>query len=114
VPARHNGSRHRRSAGPTSPVAAGFALRNALAQQNARLPNGSGQADLTMPHPPTCKVCGHPVVAAKSHEIPAAKAAKMFRTFKCECGKAARVRCFNGLGTYWIECDDGHGKGGPA
>jgi hypothetical protein len=67
-----------------------------------------------MTHPPICKVCGDPVISAKNHDIPAARASKMFRAFLCECGKPARVRCFNGLGTYWIECDDGHGKGRPA
>jgi hypothetical protein len=67
-----------------------------------------------MTHPPTCKVGGHAVVAAKNHDIPAAKAAKVFRTFTCECSKVARVRCFKVAGTYWIECDDGHGRGRPA
>ena len=30
-----------------------------------------GHADLTMPHAPACKVCGHPVFDAKNHDIPA-------------------------------------------
>jgi hypothetical protein len=61
-----------------------------------------------------CKVCGHPVVAAKNHDIPAARAATMFPSMKCRCGKPARVRCFNGVGTVWTECEDGHGVGRPA
>ena len=32
--------------------------------------------------------------------------AKMFPIVICECGKPARVRCFNGVGTYWMECED--------
>jgi hypothetical protein len=67
-----------------------------------------------MSAPPACKVCGHPVVAAKNHDIPAPKSVQMFPKFKCKCGKAAYVRCFNGLGTIWIECEDGHGAGRPA
>jgi hypothetical protein len=72
-----------------------------------------------MPHPPACKVCGHPVFDPKNHDVPAARAAKMFEVFRCKCGKPARVRCFNGIGTYWIgtywiECEDGHGMGRPA
>ena len=67
-----------------------------------------------MPHAPACKVCGHPVVAAKDHDILAARAATMFPRFTCKCGKFARVRCSNGLGTYWVECEDGHGRGRPA
>jgi hypothetical protein len=55
----------------------------------------------------------------KNHDVPAARAAKMFEVFRCKCGKPARVRCFNGIGTYWIgtywiECEDGHGMGRPA
>jgi RNase P subunit RPR2 len=61
-----------------------------------------------------CKVCGYPVVSAKNHDIPAARAAKMFPVFTCKCGKPARIRCFNGLGTCWVECEDGHGRGRPA
>ncbi len=38
----------------------------------------------------------------------------MFPIMTCQCGKAARVRCFNGVGTYWTECEDGHGVGRPA
>jgi len=38
----------------------------------------------------------------------------MFPAMVCKCGKAARVRCFNGVGTYWVECEDGHGLGRPA
>ena len=30
----------------------------------------------------------------------------MFEAFKCKCGKPTRVRCFNGIGTYWIECGE--------
>ena len=63
---------------------------------------------------PACKVCGHPMVAAKNHDIPAPRAAKMFPLMTCKCGKAARVRCSNGLGTYWVEFEDGHGVGRPA
>ena len=67
-----------------------------------------------MTHAAACKVCGHAVVAAKDHDILAARAATMFPRFTCKCGKFARVRCYNGLGTYWVECDDGHGRGRPA
>ena len=67
-----------------------------------------------MPHPSACKICGHPVFDAKNHDVPAARAAKMFPTMTCECGKAARVRCSNGVGTYWVECEDGHGRERPA
>jgi hypothetical protein len=35
--------------------------------------------------------------AAKDHDIP-----------------FARVRYSNGLGTYWVECEDGHGRGREA
>jgi len=35
----------------------------------------------------------------------------MFPIMTCKCGKPARVRCFNGVGTYWTECEDGHGRG---
>ncbi len=62
---------------------------------------------------PACNVCGHPVVSAKNHDVPALRAAKMFPRFHCDCGKPARVRCFNGRGTYWIECEDGHGRARP-
>lgn len=65
-------------------------------------------------HAPACKVCGHPVFDAKNHDIPAPRAAKMFPLMTCKCGMPARVRCFNGNGTYWVECDDGHGRGRPA
>ena len=67
-----------------------------------------------MPQPSACKVCGHPVFNAKNHDVPAARAAKMFPAMICKCGKPARVRCFNGVGTYWVECEDGHGRGRPA
>jgi RNase P subunit RPR2 len=67
-----------------------------------------------MPHPSACKVCGHPVFDAKNHDVPAPRAAKMFPTVTCKCGKPARVRCFNGVGIYWVECEDGHGRGRPA
>jgi hypothetical protein len=53
--------------------------------------------------PLACKVCGHPVFDAKSHDIPAPRAAKMFPSMTCKCGKVARVRCFNGLGACWTE-----------
>ena len=69
-------------------------------------------ADMT--HALACKVCGHPVFDAKSHDIPALRAAKMFPIMTCKCGKPARVRCFNGVGTYWVECEDGHGRGRSA
>ena len=65
-------------------------------------------------HRPACKICGHPIVAVEDHDIPAPRAAKMFTSFTCNCGKPARVRCFNGLGTYFIECEDGHGRPRPA
>jgi hypothetical protein len=64
-------------------------------------------------HAPACKVCGHPVFDARNHNIPAARAAKMFQAVKCVCGKIARVRCFNGVGTFWTECEEGHGQGRP-
>jgi hypothetical protein len=67
-----------------------------------------------MANAPACDVCGHPVVAVRDHNIPAPRAAKMFQTVTCRCGKPARVRCFNGVGTYWVECEDGHGVGRPA
>ena len=67
-----------------------------------------------MAHPPACKVCGYPLVSAKNHDILAARAAKMFPRVKCKCGKLGRVRCSNGLGSYWVECEDGHGVGRPA
>ena len=67
-----------------------------------------------MAHPPACKVCGHPVFDPKNHDISAPRAAKMFPIMTCKCGKLARVRCFNGVGTYWTECEDGHGRGRPA
>ena len=67
-----------------------------------------------MNHAMPCSVCGHPIVAAKNHDIPAPRAAKMFPMFRCKCGKPARGRCFNGVGTYWVECEDGHGHGRPA
>ena len=35
----------------------------------------------------------------------------MFPIMTCHCGKPARVGCFNGVGTYWTECEDGHGRG---
>jgi hypothetical protein len=38
----------------------------------------------------------------------------MFPAMICRCGKPARVRCFNGIGTYWVECEDGHGRSRPA
>jgi len=65
-----------------------------------------------MLHRPPCKICGHLIFAARDHDIPAPRAAKMFTSFTCNCGKPARVRCFNGLGTYFIECEDGHGGRG--
>jgi hypothetical protein len=52
-------------------------------------------------------------IDAKNHDVPAARAATMFPRFTCRCGKFARVRCSNGLGTYWTECEDGHGRGRP-
>jgi hypothetical protein len=67
--------------------------------------------DEEMTSPPACAVCGYPVFDAKNHDIPAARAVKMFPVFPCKCGKAARIRCFSGLGTCWVECDDGHGHG---
>ncbi len=67
-----------------------------------------------MPHPPACSVCGYPVFDAKNHEVPASRAAKMFPIMPCHCGKPAHVRCFNGIGTYWIECEDGHARERPA
>jgi hypothetical protein len=67
-----------------------------------------------MPQPSACRVCGHPVFNAKNHDVPAPRAAKMFPAMICKCGKPARVRCFNGVGTYWVECEDGHGRGRPA
>ena len=67
-----------------------------------------------MSHAPACKVCGHLVVAVRNHDVPAPRAARVFPTFTCKCGKPARVRCFNGLSTYWVECEDGHGVGRPA
>jgi hypothetical protein len=51
-----------------------------------------------------CTICGHPVFDAKNHDIAAARAAKMFPLMTCNCGKPGRVRCFNGVGTYWVEC----------
>jgi hypothetical protein len=63
---------------------------------------------------PACAVCGHPIVAAKNHDIPAPRSARMFQVVTCRCGKPARVRCFNGRGTIWVECEDGHGLGRPA
>jgi RNase P subunit RPR2 len=63
---------------------------------------------------PACKICGHPVVFARNHDIRALRSAKMFPVKTCKCGKLARVRCFNGVGTYWVECEDGHGMGRPA
>jgi hypothetical protein len=65
-------------------------------------------------HAPACPVCGHPVFDAKKHDIPAPRAAKMFPITTSKCVKPARVRCFNGVGTYWTECEDGHGRGRPA
>ncbi|MGH7438682.1 MAG: hypothetical protein ACRENE_23590 [Polyangiaceae bacterium] len=62
-------------------------------------------------HPPACKICGHPVVSPKNHDVPAMRAVRMFPPRRCRCGKPARVRCFNGLGTVWIECEDGHAMG---
>ncbi|HXX67427.1 MAG TPA: hypothetical protein VEK07_09615 [Polyangiaceae bacterium] len=67
-----------------------------------------------MPKPAACAVCGFPLIDPKSHDIPAPRAAKMFPRITCRCGKLARVRCSNGLGTYWIECEDGHAMGRPA
>jgi hypothetical protein len=67
-----------------------------------------------MPHAPACTVCGHPVFHGKNHDIAAARAAKMFPIVMCTCGKPARVRCFNGVGTYWLECEDGHVGERPA
>ena len=67
-----------------------------------------------MPFPPACKVCGHAVVAPKNHDIPAPRAAKMFPVIFCKCGKPAHVRCFNGGGTLWVECEDGHAQARPA
>ena len=62
-----------------------------------------------MAHPQTCSVCGYVIVAAKNHDVPSDAAARLFPRQTCkECGKAARVRCFNGSGTYWVECDGGH------
>jgi hypothetical protein len=67
-----------------------------------------------MTHPAACTVCGHRVFDPKNHGIAAPRAAKMFPSMTCKCGKPARVRCFNGVGTYWVECEDGHGRGRPA
>jgi RNase P subunit RPR2 len=62
-----------------------------------------------MSHPQECSVCGYVIVAAKDHDIPLGEAARFFHRQTCkECGKPARVRCVNGLGTYWVECDAGH------
>jgi hypothetical protein len=63
---------------------------------------------------PACTVCGYPIVAGRNHDVPAPRAAKMFPSMTCKCGKPARVRCFNGLGSFWVECEDGHGVGRPA
>ena len=38
----------------------------------------------------------------------------MFPIMICKCGKPARVRCFSGVGTYWVECEDGHSRGSMA
>ncbi len=70
--------------------------------------------DGEMSHAPACQVCGHPVFDAKNHDILAARAAKMFPIMICQCGKPARVRCLNGVGTHWVECEDGHGRERPA
>jgi hypothetical protein len=61
-----------------------------------------------MPGPLACNVCGHPVVVSWNHDVPAAKT---FPAMNCKCGKPARVRCFDGLATYWVECEEGHGAG---
>ncbi len=34
----------------------------------------------------------------------------MFPIIHCKCGAPARVRCFNGVGSLWIECEEGHGQ----
>jgi len=52
---------------------------------------------------------GYVIVAAKNHDVPQGEAARLFPRQTCkECGKAARARCFNGFGTYWVECEGGH------
>jgi|HubBroStandDraft_6_1064221.scaffolds.fasta_scaffold1228929_1 RNase P subunit RPR2 len=62
-----------------------------------------------MAHLQTCSVCGHVIVAAKNHDVRSDAAARLFPSQTCkECGKPARVRCCNGPGTYWVECDGGH------
>jgi hypothetical protein len=38
--------------------------------------------------------------AAKNHDVPALRAAKMFPIMTRHCGSPARARCFNGVGTY--------------
>jgi hypothetical protein len=47
----------------------------------------------------------------RSDSVPTVKAAKVFEAFRCKCGKPARVRCFNGIGTHWVEREDGYGMG---
>jgi hypothetical protein len=62
-----------------------------------------------MSHPLTCSVCGYVIVAAKNHDVPLDEAARLFPRQTCkECGKAAHVRCINGPGAYWVECERGH------
>jgi hypothetical protein len=53
-------------------------------------------------------------VAPKNHDISAPRAATMFPIIICKCGKPAQGRCFNGAGTLWIKCADGHGRAKPA
>jgi hypothetical protein len=91
----------------------------AISQKRANVVYGPGSRHVTpprrdMPNHPACMVCGHAVFDAKNHDIPAPRAAKMFPPVTCKCGKPARVRCFNGIGTFWTECEDGHGRGRPA
>jgi hypothetical protein len=52
-----------------------------------------------MARPPKCSVCGYGIIAAKNHDVPSDAAGRLFPRQTCKvCGKAARVRCFNGPG----------------
>jgi hypothetical protein len=55
-----------------------------------------------------------PAIDAYLANVSRRNRALMFPAMTCKCGKPARVRCFNGLGTFWVECEDGHGVGRPA
>jgi hypothetical protein len=65
-------------------------------ERRERVCSASSPTPLRLPQPTT----GHPVFDPKNHDIRAAPAAMMFEVFRCKCGKPARVRCFNGVGTY--------------